>query len=494
LRGVMGSLVLLLLLSGSFGPVALAQISESPTGNSPHIQADLAFLTSSLLDGRQAGSEGAAIAAQYVAAGFQSAGLEPFWPSGDFIQKTAVRRAITTGSIVVGFGPRTTTLRIGDHVLASARAGNVSADGELVFVGYGISAPEFGWDDIGPTSLEGKIALVLDGDPGTAGPTAFRADTQTTDGLPEEKLQLLSRLGVTGVMFVHESTRLSLELRVALDPIGSGSVEVPRGVAFVAWTSRADLERLLASGNRSFDVMLQRARQSTFQPITVGAHVVVDLETQFEIRDAAMVAGRIPGTTDATAGEVLLVAHYDELRRDKAVGHNAPALAAVLAVARRMRRDRIHSGRPVVFVATPGGHTAGIRPSIAQSVHSAVGLDYLSGSEHQAIWGDYESSIGELIRPLADSLAVRHANHQVGLTLAPEFLSLAKLGVASLVITGTDAPLTTSDTDSANQSRAVLEAANLTAIALKALALTEDRPVFLPTSTLGGHPENPTRP
>lgn len=474
------------LLSCGWSATLRAQAPPDVTAEEWRVAADLSFLTSPILHGRTVGSAGAAVAAQYLAAALQSAGLEPFAGDGSYLQKTAVRRAGTTGSIVIGFGPRTVALRVDQEVYVAGRAGRVTVDGELVFVGYGVTAPGAGWDDLRSVVLDGKVVLALDGDPGLAGSPRFRGDTQTVHGIPRQKLEAFARLGAVGAILVHDpATSVSLETRVALDPTAVGTVEVPQGLAFVAWIDRRTLTDLLASGNRNLDVMIRRAAQPGFIPIPVGAHAVTDLSTHFEIVEAVTVAARIPGTTAPEAGFVLLVSHYDEHGAvTNAGGHNAGMLAALLATARRVSGGAPIRGRPVVVVATPGGHVAGLRQSFARSAHSAVILDYMGAPRppEPATWGQWESSLGSSLNPLLDSLALPHPAPRYGFDMAPEFTGLAVQGVTSLAITGSGSLRSARDESLDELSRAVAATANLAAAAVLRLSGSVERPTFLPSS------------
>jgi hypothetical protein len=393
----------------------------------PRLSADLRFLASPLLEERSVGSRGALVTAAYLSAALEGAGLDGLWGNGVFEQPTTVRRSATEGTMVVGFGPRTVNLRAPADLRANARAGQLSVDGPLVFVGYGMVAPHRGRNDLGAGSLDGSIAVVLDGDRAAA-PEDAPTIRDGVDALPDSKLRRLAGLGTRGVLIVIDDIST-----VALDPVGSGAAELPRGLAFAAWITRSAMAELLATADRDLAVLERRAAQPGFAPLSLGGHLVADLTTTFDLVTMPSVGARSPGTTSPDAGSILVLTHYDET--PGARGHNAQSLGAFLALACRFASMPERGGRPVVFLATPGAHGSYARGAVLRDAHSAVVLDHVgvaSAGDRQGLWGGAGSSL--------DSVLV--GTGPVGgdpsewMMLGPQWLDAGRAGVASVVVGG----------------------------------------------------------
>ncbi|MCH7490528.1 MAG: hypothetical protein IID05_07515 [Gemmatimonadetes bacterium] len=189
------------------------------------LAAHVQFLADDLMAGRAPGSRGASVAARYIRSQFQAAGLEPGAPNGSFFQSVRLIGVTPQPAIVVGIAQRTMALRYLDDFVAwpDGPARGVVSDGEIVFVGYGIDAPEWQWNDYSGESVNGKIVMMLVNDPGLNDSTIFRGREMTRYGHWSYKIDEAARRGAAGVILIHT-------IRLGRYRCGSGIGQLDPGV------------------------------------------------------------------------------------------------------------------------------------------------------------------------------------------------------------------------------------------------------------------------
>jgi len=255
--------------------------------------------------------------------------------------------------------------------------GSIAADGELLFVGFGIRAPAFDWDDYGDTPVAGRILVMLPGDPGIGDSTLFRGALGTEYGNTARKLREAASRGARGVIFVHDRNLTGLPWEVARAQ-WSGEVlldsvaQAGEGPAFVAWVSGDRLARMLASFQRDWSVLRSRARRAGFRPIPLGMHAVVRIRSSTRSVVATGVLGLLRGTDPALAGETVVVtANYDHLGAAAGFGvdsvfngarDNAAGVATLMSAARILATDRQRLRRSVLFAALSGAEGSAGEP------------------------------------------------------------------------------------------------------------------------------------
>ena len=179
--------------------------ANAPEFSAERIKADIAFLSDDLLRGRDTGSEGHRVAAKYVAAEFARLGVKPMGDNGTYFQEVPFQKARInkdTSKVSYTIGGETKELAFGDDFLmsGSVRDSKGSAEGNLVFVGYGIHAPEVGHDDYAGLDIKGKIVVLVNGAPSDMN-TEIRAHYRSTT----TKSRAAAKLGAVGVISVFES-------------------------------------------------------------------------------------------------------------------------------------------------------------------------------------------------------------------------------------------------------------------------------------------------
>src|SRR5258705_3042060 len=186
--------------------IAAAQRPAPIPVDTAALDAHLRFLASDLLEGRAPATRGGRLAAEYIAAQFQALGLEPAGANGTYFQPVALV-GMTPQPTLVWDKPVTSSdsLVYRDAFVAWAERpeADISASGDVVFVGYGIRAPEWQWDDYKGVDLHGKVLLMLVNDPGLVDSTVFLGKILTYYGRWTYKLEEAARQGAAGGVPVH---------------------------------------------------------------------------------------------------------------------------------------------------------------------------------------------------------------------------------------------------------------------------------------------------
>lgn len=369
------------LLAGMLGLAACAgggsvsvedQVAQERAMFSPQrLEADVTFLADDLLRGRDTGSEGYRIAANYVAAEFARLGLSPAGENGSFFQEVPFKTAqvnVEEGSMSITVGGETRTLVMGDDFFMSGSvnnpAGEVSAD--LVFAGYAIHAPELGHDDLDGLDVEGKIVVAISG-----APASFNTEIRAHHGSAATKSKALRARGAAG--FVSFST-LEAEKRrpfarlksfvgfksydwvvPATDEAGAGSIKV-------AATISHDIARLLFDGaERSLDEVLEAASGGAPKGFDLMASATMKRSsTLSDTFESPNVLAVLEGTDPVLKDEyVVLSAHLDHIGvSERAQGDdkinngaldNASGVAILMEVARAYVRSGERPRRSILF-------------------------------------------------------------------------------------------------------------------------------------------------
>ncbi|HWP38190.1 MAG TPA: M28 family peptidase, partial [Gemmatimonadales bacterium] len=314
-------------------------------------EAHLRFLSDDLLEGRSPGSRGGDLAARYIATQFAAAGLKPVWDAG-YLQRVQLLGAASEASLVVGAGRRTIVLDAGtDFVAWPAQPDSVVIlDADLVFGGYGIEAPEWGWRDFEPGAVAGKVVMVRPGEPGgAADSTLFRGRAATRHSRWVAKLDYAARAGAAGILFIH-SPEAGRGPWAAVRSKWQRETFLPEraslhGLRFAAWISADAARRIVEATGRDYDLLMRRADVVGFSAIDLDARVAVDMRSRFRSLVTPNVVGMLGAPSAGTDGAVLLVGHYDHLGIGPPVDgdsvyngavDNASGIAGLLTLARAM--------------------------------------------------------------------------------------------------------------------------------------------------------------
>ncbi len=345
-----------------------------PPVSAAALDAHLKYLADDLLEGRAPATRGGRLAARYVAAQFQAAGLEPAGADGSYFQPVALVGMVPHPSLVWGQGGSTRALKYLDEFVAWAERpeGHVVGDGDLVFVGYGVRAAEWQWDDYKDTDVRGKVLLMLVNDPGLQDSTVFNGRALTYYGRWTYKLEEAARRGALGAILVHTTESATYPWDVVR---GSWSVEQfkldrtpAQTIAFAAWVTHDAAQAVLAQASLDLDSLTRAAARRDFHPAATGVRVAVDITSRLRRVRSENVVAKLPGGDPAVAGQVVLfTAHWDHKGIGPAIGgdsiyngaeDNASGVAALLAAAQALTHVAPPPRRTLLFVATTAEESA----------------------------------------------------------------------------------------------------------------------------------------
>jgi Zn-dependent M28 family amino/carboxypeptidase len=318
------------------------------------IRAHTKFLASDLLEGRGPATRGDALAEAYIQAQLQGMGLEPGAPGGSWIQKVPLvgMRAGFSAPAVFRSDRGTAEGRPGENLVAFSGAQKPSAeirDAEVVFVGYGIVAPEFQWDDYKGVDLSGKVLLMMNNDPEND-PNLFAGKTRLWYGRWDYKYMMAAKKGAAGAILIHTTASAGYPWRVVQNSWAGENFELPDDgsprVQIRMWADE-DLSRAVAKlGGKDLDRLRGSAESRSFRPVPLGVRLTFPMTNAIERQESGNVVGRIPGRDPKLSGEaVVYTAHHDHFGikhgpkpEDDAIYNgaidNASGVASVLSVAK----------------------------------------------------------------------------------------------------------------------------------------------------------------
>ncbi|MGI4886502.1 MAG: M28 family metallopeptidase [Janthinobacterium lividum] len=311
----------------------------------------------------------------YLAAQFKALGLRPGGPGGSYFQPVPMVEitAVAAPTMQIqGPGQSLTLAYKADYVLFTQREqpAVAVANSPLVFAGYGVVAPEYGWNDYAGLDVKGKTVVVLVNDPGNAGPdsTLFKGRAMTYYGRWTYKYEEAARHGAAGVLIVHDtkpaaypwsvvqSGALGPKLRPQTPDHGASKC------ALEGWLTLAAAQRLFAAAGQNYDALYAAANQRGFRPRALGLAMSTGLRNKLRRQTSKNVLAVLPGTTNA--GEyVIYSAHWDHFGVGKAIAGDSiyngavddgTGLAALLSIAKAFQKAPAKPARSLVFLAVTG--------------------------------------------------------------------------------------------------------------------------------------------
>ena len=437
------------------------------------IDAHLRFLSSDLLEGRAPATRGGALAEQYIATQLETFGVKPGVGDTSYFQRVPIDvvKADPKTIKVTASGKANANLRSPDDVVvwAGSAAPTSSAKGELVFVGYGATAPEYKWDDFKGADMKGKILLVLVNDPPASAsePNLFGGKAMTYYGRWTYKFEEAERRGAAGMLIVHTTAAASYGWQVV---VGSNSVEhrllprpadAPAPLAVRGWITDSAATALLAQAGLNMATLRKQAESRDFHPVNTGIIIDASMQNSVQHLSSNNIVGLVRGIDPKVRDEyVAYSAHWDHLGIGPVVNgdsiyngaaDNASGVATVLAIA-HAAAEGVKARRSQLFVFVTaeesgllGSQYFGEHPTVpAAKIVAALNMDVvpLNGRVRDLnVMGDNKSTLGPSLASLVRAEGIRldpDSHPEAGHFYRSDHFSFAKAGIPSVSIGGGD--------------------------------------------------------
>src|ERR1700730_6051623 len=287
------------------------------------IRAHVKFLSSDLLEGRGMGQRGSDIAAEYIATQFALYGLKPAGDQGTYFQEVPMVSVTTLPDITLSLVPKNgeplQLKNLDDFVIHNETQKEVAdIDAPIVFIGYGITAPEYKWDDYKGVDLKGKVALLFVNEPTSDDPKFFKGKALTYYGRWTYKFEETARHGAVATLIIHRTDLASYGWQVVRNSMGTEREHLRRDampkLQAASWIQLDVAKKLAAMSGQDIDKMFQQAQSRDFKPIELPVRLQAHVVSQLHPFVSRNVIARLPGADAKRAGEaVLYSAHYDHL-------------------------------------------------------------------------------------------------------------------------------------------------------------------------------------
>ena len=348
--------------AASNGAAPAAAITTMPRFEASRMLEHIRVLSSDEFEGRAPGSKGEALTVQYLEGEFRKLGLQPGNTDGTYVQSLPLVgiTATNTRPLTVAGGKGKTTFRWRDDVVAwTKRVTDTAAieSSEVVFAGYGVTAPEFDWDDFKDVDVKGKTLLLLVNDPQVPDPSnpsqldpgLFNGNAMTYYGRWTYKFEEGARRGAAAVLLVHETGPAGYPFSVVQGNLGERfdlvKADKNMGRASIeGWLTLDAAKKLLAQAGRDFDALKTQALTREFRPVPLGLQASLAIRNSMRTVQSKNVLAKIEGSDPTLRDEyIVYTAHWDHLGKGAAVEgddiyngalDNASGVAALLEIAR----------------------------------------------------------------------------------------------------------------------------------------------------------------
>jgi Zn-dependent M28 family amino/carboxypeptidase len=342
-------------------PYATAWQQKTSAINEATLKGHIRFLSDNMLEGRGTGSRGGELAAKYIAAQLERIGAKGAGPNGSFFQDVSLVgvKADPATTLTISGASGSETFKFADDFVAftGAQTQQVGVDAEMVFVGYGISAPEQKWNDYkGNDDYRGKILVMLVNDPPATPeePNLFGGKALTYYGRWTYKYEEAARRGAAGAILLHTDESAGYPWGVVRTSNGSWRFDITRTGAdktpylqFRLWVTNDSAQRMMKLAGQDLAALRAAAAKRDFQPVKLGLKGKLSLKSEANRVASQNVVGILEGSDPQLRNEyVVYSAHWDHLgigapdkngdRVYNGALDNASGVAVVLAIAEHL--------------------------------------------------------------------------------------------------------------------------------------------------------------
>jgi len=426
------------------------------------IEGHIRFLSHDLIEGRAVGSRGIALAALYQENHFRGLGLEPAF--GDsYRQEVSLVGCTPDPQARIDFFSDTVSLKpeiLKDFVITSERKDcPEGVEGELVYAGYLIQAPERDWDDIKGVDLKGKVLLVEINEPGNHPGGIFDGEDMTYYGRWVYKFEKASKLGATGILIIHNQKGATYGWDVVRNSWSGKSFFLPdvtNNLFFQGWINEKTAAEVMEKAGYDREDLKEKASKKEFKPLFTGLNARVRQKPVFDSVKSENIAAVLRGEGKKDSKRtIILSAHYDHFGRDENLEgdqiyngavDNCSASASMLSLARYYAQRVKKLKADLVFVAVTAEEQG-----LLGSDYFARHLPFPSSSvlanlnfEMTNVWGRTKdvytiggshSDLGEICAQAAKKLGLEYIperNKELGYFFRSDQLSFARAGIPAV--------------------------------------------------------------
>jgi len=449
--------------SAHLPPAAIAALQKI---NPEHIRADVRFLSHDLLEGRGTGQRGGDVAAEYIATQFWLNGLKAAGDNGTFFQKVPMVGITPAPETTFELDPNkgeSMRLKPLDEYVAYDQTQRPSDDinAEIVYVGYGVEAPEYQWDDYKGVDVRGKVLLMLVNEPTSNDPNFFKGRALTYYGRLTYKYEEAARKGAVGVILIHKTDMASYPWEVVRNS-NSGEKSFLKSDApqlkAAAWIQYDVARKLAQASGMDIGKMIDDANSRSFKPVSLPVRLKAHMVSKIRPFSSNNVLAILPGSDPKLKGEaVMYTAHYDHLgiRPDmpgdniyNGARDNATGCGIVLELARVFSQAQSRPKRSILFASVTaeeqgllGSQYLGEHPPIAAGKIS-LDLNFddippLGEPEEVEVSGAERTNFYPTVQAMAQEfrLAIQPDSHpEAGHYYRSDHFSMARVGVPSFSV------------------------------------------------------------
>jgi Zn-dependent M28 family amino/carboxypeptidase len=450
-------------------PAAIAAMqSIRPT----NIEQQVRFLSHDLLEGRGTGQRGGDLAAEYIATQFALYGLQPAGDKGSYLQKVPMVGITTTADTRFTLVPaaekssdiKAIDLKPLDEYVAYDQTqqpeSNINA--EIVYVGYGIEAPEYNWDDYKGVDVKGKVLLMLVNEPPSDDPKFFAGKALTYYGRWTYKYEEAARKGAVGAILIHQTDMASYGWDVVRNSF-SGEKSYLRldgtpKLKAAAWIHLDSARKLASAAGMNLDKMMTDAKSRDFKPVAMNFRLSAHMASKVRPFESNNVVAVLPGADKDLKDEgVFYTAHYDHfgIRPDMPADNifngamdNATGCGIILEIARVYSQAAQKPARSIFFSAVTaeeqgllGSEYLGKHPPIpASKISLDLNFDNvmpLGAPEEVEVSGAERTTFYPAVQTTAQDFRFKirpDARPEAGHYYRSDHFSLARVGIPSFSI------------------------------------------------------------
>jgi Zn-dependent M28 family amino/carboxypeptidase len=431
------------------------------------IRAHVRFLSHDLLEGRGTGQRGGDVAAEYIGTQFALYGLKPVGDNGTYLQKVPMVGITpapeTTFSLMSSTGATTDLKPLEQYVAYDqTQQPQSDVDAEIVYVGYGIEAPEYKWDDYKGADVRGKVLLMLVNEPPSDDANFFKGKALTYYGRWTYKYEEAARRGAVGAILIHQTEMASYPWEVVRNS-NSGEksflkLDGSPKLKVASWVQLEVARQMTASAGMNLDKLMADARARDFHPVALPMKLKAHMASKIRPFESNNVLAMLPGSDRNLKSEaVIYTAHYDHLgiRPDmpgdniyNGANDNATGCGILLEIARAYSEAAARPRRSILFASVTaeeqgllGSEYLGKHPPVPAGKIS-LDLNYddvppLGSPEEVEVSGSERTTFYPTVEAMAKTfrLTIRpDARPEAGHYYRSDHFSLARVGIPSFSI------------------------------------------------------------